>query len=150
MIDVPTPTATLPPPPSKTPLPSEATITPDFVVVPTTVPQRRFQGRIASTFCDTELSGIVEVFVQAVGGAAIPGQRIRVRWDGGEDSFFSGLKPERGPAYADFRMQEGLAYTIDMPGQSDPITTPLLAEACFTEGGQQALRSYRVVFVSGG
>jgi len=147
-IEVATPTPTLPPPPSKTPTVAPIfSPTPDGVfVVPTTPPRRQFEGRLAGSFCDTTLSGVIEVFVQAGNGDGIPGERIRVRWDNGEDTFISGLKPERGPSYADFQMAEGLGYTIDMPSRSDPINTPLVAESCFTEDGFQAVRSYRIVF----
>jgi hypothetical protein len=86
------------------------------------------------------------VFVQSANGDGIAGERIRVRWDDGEDSFVSGLKPERGPSYADFQMQAGVGYTIDMPALSDPVDRPIVAEPCFTEDGFQATTSYRVVF----
>jgi hypothetical protein len=146
-IDVPTPTPTLPPPPSKTPTVVVATPTQSGIfIVPTTAPRRQYEGRIAGTFCDVDLSGIIEVFVQSANGDGIAGERIRVRWDDGEDSFVSGLKPERGPSYADFQMQAGVGYTIDMPALSDPVDRPIVAEPCFTEDGFQATTSYRVVF----
>ncbi len=144
---VPTPTATLPPPPSKTPLPADVTPTAAGVfVVPTTPPQRTYSGRIVSTFCDVNLSGIIEVFVQQVGGQGVAGQTVRVRWDGGESRFVTGLKPERGAAYADFQMEAGRAYTIDMPAQADPLPNPIEARPCTTESGATAVTSYRVVF----
>lgn len=147
-LDVPTQTPTLVPPPSKTPTQSavRTSATPDAVIVPTQPPQRNYTPFVQSTFCSVELSGTIEVYVQDFNGQGIPGQRIRVRWDEGQDEFFSGLKPERGPAFADFKMQAGKGYTIDMPGQSDPITTPLVADSCFTEDGFEALTSYRVIF----
>lgn len=149
IINVPTSTPTLPPPPTKTPSASDATPTPGgLVVVPTTPPQREFEGSIFQTFCDRELSGIIEVFVRAVGDTnGIPGQQIRVRWDGGSDLFVTGLKPERGAGYADFQMEEGRSYTISMPGRSDPISSPIVAGRCFLDNGGTAVTSYRVVFV---
>lgn len=145
---VPTHTPTLTPPPTKTPTPLiVATSTPEgVVIVPTTRPRRAYEGRINSTFCDSELSGIIEVFVQDFDGNGIPGETIRVRWDGGESTFVSGLKPERGPAYADFQMEAGRGYTIEMPGLSDPVGSVLVADGCFTPEGLEAITSYRVVF----
>ena len=35
----------------------------------------------------------------------IEGQEIIVSWSGGEESFFTGLKPEISDGYADFQMQ---------------------------------------------
>lgn len=143
---VPTATATLAPPPSKTPdiLPSPTPA--GIVIVPTTPPTQKYSGRIVNTFCSTELSGIIEVFVQNNAGDGIPAQRVRVRWDGGEDRFVTGLKPERGKGYADFTMEAGKGYTIDMPTQSDPLNTPIVADRCITETGAEAITSYRVVF----
>lgn len=147
---VPTATPTLPPPPSKTPL-LEATPTPfGVVLVPTTRPRRIYQGRVVGTYCDLELSGIIEVYVQNFQGDPVRGERVRVRWDGGEDSFVTGLKPERGENYADFRMEAGKSYSIDMPTLSDPIPSPLVADACTTDNGQSAVTSYRVVFTQVG
>lgn len=143
---VPTPTATVPPPPTKTPLTEDATPAGGAFVVPTTRPQQTFTGRIVSTFCDVSISGVIEVFVQAIGSQGIAGQVVRVRWDGGQDRFVTGLKPERGAAYADFQMEAGRAYTIDMPSQADPLPSPIEARPCTTEAGQSAITSYRVVF----
>lgn len=145
---VPTNTPTIPPPPSKTPTPDlgQVSATPPVRIVPTIAPQRDFEGTIASTFCDPQISGLIEVFVVQLNGDGIPGEVVRVRWDDGDDSFVTGLKPERGDSYADFQMQDGLGYIIDMPGLSDPIASPLVAEPCFTENGDEATKSYRVVF----
>lgn len=152
-IAVPTPTPTLRPAPTKTPLQTQAPATPTplgVVVVPTTRPQRQFEGRLVGTYCDVELSGTIEVRVQDVRGNGIAGERVRVRWDGGEDAFITGLKPERGAAYADFRMTPGRGYTIDMPGLADPIERPLVADSCTTEAGTQAITSYWVLFTQVG
>ncbi len=145
---VPTNTATIPPPPSKTPVPDlgPTTPTPALQVVPTIVPQRDFEGRIANTFCDPAIPALVEVFVVTFNGDGIPGEQVRVRWDGGDSTFVTGLKLERGESYADFQMENGVGYTIDMPGLADPLSTPLVAETCFTENGDESIRSYRVVF----
>lgn len=146
-VRVPTPTATLPPPPSKTPLPSEPSPTPaGVVVVPTTRPSQNFVGRVVNTFCSASIVGVIEVFVQRANGDGIGGQGVRVRWEGGEDRFSTGLKPERGVGYADFSMEAGRSYVIDMPAQSDPLTSPLIASPCTTENGEASILSYRVVF----
>jgi hypothetical protein len=148
---VPTATPTLPPPPTKTPTPlAQASPTESGVVlVPTTRPRRQYEGRIVGTFCDSEISGVIEVFVQDFGSEGVPGEPVRVRWDGGESNFVTGLKPERGDDYADFQMEAGKGYTVEMPGRSDPIATPLVANGCTTNEGDEAITSYRVVFLPG-
>lgn len=148
-IDVPTPTATLEPPPTKTP-----TITADNAtatgsgqsVAPTAAPSRQFSGTVSGTFCEVERSGWVVVNVTTFGGQGIPGQVIRARWDGGADRFATGLKPEEGPGYADFIMEEGRNYVIDMPGQADPITSDINANVCTTTDGETAIIGYSIVF----
>ncbi|QPC83208.1 hypothetical protein G4Y79_02195 [Phototrophicus methaneseepsis] len=147
-ISVPTATPTLPPPPTKTP-----TLRPDaestqaaFVVVPTSVPERAYEGGIGGTYCDSELSGLIEVRVVDFNGQGIGGEMIRVRWDGGEDRFVTGLKPERDVEYADFKMEAGRSYIVDMPGLSDPISSAINANPCTTASGEQAVTSYYVTF----
>jgi hypothetical protein len=150
VVEIEAPTPTLAPPPSKTPTPESAvrpSPTPPAIVVPTSIPQRDFVLADINTFCDADLSGIIEVFVQDFGSVGIPGQQVRVRWDDGEDTFFTGLKPERGPGYADFQMEANQGYIIEMPGRSEPSAQPLTAIPCTTESGASALISYRVFFL---
>lgn len=145
---VPTNTPTIPPPPTKTPTADFApmTPTPNISIVPTVSTQRDFDGRIANTFCDPQTPGLIEVFVVQFNGDGIPGETVRVRWEDNNSLFVTGLKLERGESYADFQMEDGKGYTIDMPTLSDPLGTPLVAEECFTEGGDESIKSYRVVF----
>lgn len=148
----PTNTPTIPPPPSKTPTPPEIarpSPTQAVVIVPTTIPQRAFTIVRSEAFCDAELSGVIEVRVQERSGDPIPGMALRVRWDTGQETFFTGLKPERGADYADYAMEEGKAYTVEMPGRSNP-SQPYLAAPCTTDQGQEAVQSYRVFFRPGG
>lgn len=135
-----------PPPPTKTATPSSGTPAPIVEIVPTTRPRQQYVGDIVTTFCSARQSGTIEVFVQDYDGQGIPGQVIRVRWDGGTDDFVTGLKPERDTGYADFTMEAGFNYTIDMPAQSDPLAQPIIAETCLTSDGAEALKSYRVIF----
>ncbi len=143
------PPPTLPPPPTKTPTPVvtiEATETPSVSLVgQTQQPQTGFQIVRLEPFCDPLFSGVIEVYVQNNAGGPIPGQRVRVQWDTGSSVFFTGLNTLRGLDYADFAMEAGKQYVIDMPGQSDPSTTPIIADSCEAASGA-ALRSYRVVF----
>lgn len=143
-------TPTLPPPPTKTPTPPGAEA-PDLSltlrVVPTVQPQRRFEAIRVEPFCDVEFPGVIEVRVRQRNAAPIPGQRVRVRWEGGESIFATGLKEERGLDYADFTMEPDRSYTVDLPGESNP-TNPLSAVPCTDPSNNQpSLRSYYVVFV---
>jgi hypothetical protein len=59
---------------------------------------------------------------------------ILVAWDGGLDSFFTGLKPAVSPGYADFVMTAGVEYSLRAGGNSETIKG-LVAPQCSTEGG---------------
>lgn len=128
-------------PPSRPPQPT-ATLR----VVATAVPQRQFVPLPARTFCDPALPALMEVYAVDYLGRGIPGQRIRVRWGNTEDIFISGLKPERGDGYADFQMQAGVGYIIDMPGASVALGAELSTVTCYAPGGRESLKSWRVTF----
>lgn len=139
--------ATAPPPlPTKTPFSRPPQPTATLRVVATAAPQRQFAPLPARTFCDPDLPALMEVYTVDYLGRGIPGQRIRVRWSNGENTFISGLKPERGDGYADFQMEDGIGYIIDMPGASDALGAELSTGACFAPNGSQSLKSWRVTF----
>lgn len=144
-------TPTLRPPATKTPTPpaqSQATPTLPAVIIPTIQPQTAYALVDVRTFCSVEFSGVIEVRVQRSNGDGVPGTGVRVRWNDGESTFFTGLKPERGSDYADFQMEAAKAYTVEVLGQSDP-SQPLVAGPCTTDIGGQAITSYRVTFRPG-
>lgn len=148
IVQVVLPTATPRPPATKTPTPPvepSATSTPRPLATPTQPPQRAFELVRLTTFCDSINPGTIEVRVVDFNAQGIPGQRLRVRWNDGDSLFVTGLKPERGIGYADFEMEPGLSYIVEMPGLSDP-TTPIVADTCTLEGGGTATTSYQVVF----
>jgi hypothetical protein len=149
-IDLPTPTPTLTAPPSKTPTPDSAlpTATPALFILPTVPPQNDFDLiSVTPLTCSAGQSGLITVEVyDSNGSTGIPGQEIRARWDTGESRFFTGLKPEKGRAYADFQMELGKDYIVDMPGHADPLPQPLSAVPCTAPTGERAIISYRVLF----
>ena len=149
-VELATPTPTLVPPDTKTPTPENVTVivpTPTPLTIPTSAPQGSFLAFV-NTVCSTSESGLIQVYVYEVNGSTgIPGQRVRVRWDGGESIFFTGLMPERGTAYADFEMEEGTSYRVDMPGLSEPLQDALPAVPCNdSTTGERAIITYRVIF----
>lgn len=146
----PSPTASLPPPPSKTPIAEQTAPAPLPTRTPTATnpAEREYIGSIVNTYCDTQNPGLIEVIVRRVGATeGDPAQPVRVRWADGEDTFFTGMKPEQGLGYADFVMEPGETYIISMPGLSDPIANELEADPCRTTGGGTSVTSYRVSFL---
>lgn len=151
VIQIELPTPTLPPVPTKSPTP-EITRPPTATqppFIPTEPPPRAYELVGRSSFCSEQFPGVIEVRVVDFNAQETPGQPVRVRWADGESTFFTGLKPERGAGYADFEMEAGFSYIIEMPGLSDPSTTPLVASECILDGGATSITSYRVTFQGG-
>lgn len=132
--------------PTKPPLPDAKAGAPSSRLAPTAVPRPSFEARSARSFCDAANPALIEVRVVDYLGRGIPGQRIRVRWGDQADIFLSGLKLDRGDAYADFQMDEGIEYAIDMPGAAEPLGANLSTGACYS-GNRRSLKSWRVTFV---
>ncbi|MGE5221957.1 MAG: hypothetical protein ACM3PY_05945 [Omnitrophica WOR_2 bacterium] len=78
-------------------------------------------------------------------GAPIPGVEVVVNWTGGEDHFYTGLKPELGLGYADFSMTPGVAYTIHLGDGGQPVTN-LGAAECETSSKQRYWGSWKIDF----
>lgn len=141
------PDVTLVPPPSKTPAPGPLPVlglTATVVPTVTAAPLRQFVLSGLGSFCDAERPALLEVFVQERDGRGIPAMELRVHWGNDEDRFFSGLKPERGVAYADFVMREGHRYRIDMPARAES-SQEFATDVCIDEG-ETTLRSWRALF----
>jgi hypothetical protein len=86
----------------------------------------------------------VEVFDSAK--QPVPGVEVVVNWDGGENHFFTGFKPEISPGYTDFTMTPGVVYTLRLAegGQIIPGLTP--AE-CESPGGDRYWGAWKLIFV---
>lgn len=111
---------------------------------PTATPLRSFTMTGPAAFCDAERPALLEVYVQDHENRGIPAMELRVSRVGGEDRFFSGLKRERGLGYADFEMEPGQRYRVNMPGYVN-VSRWFATGAC-VDAGIQTLRSWRVVF----
>jgi hypothetical protein len=151
VVEVSLPTPTPLPVATKTATPQSAllsTPTPLVVAVPTAQRVDLFEAISVTTSCSAAQGGRIEAYVYELNGSTgVPGQPIRVRWSGGESTFYTGLLPERGAAYADFVMTEGVEYRVDMPGRAEPITTALAAVPCVDPTtGERAITTYRVIF----
>ncbi len=169
------PVATTPvPTPSETPLPATATPSPTSppvspspstaisVTLPASVaaftplPSRTPTPTSGAPFvlsgdaklvCDATLKRpLIMVEAKDAAGQPVPGVEIIVNWSGGEDHFFTGLKPEHGPGYGDYVMTPDVTYTIHVAdgGQQVP---GLKASACTGSGGSQFLGSWSLVFI---
>ncbi|MEE9188042.1 MAG: hypothetical protein V3U36_01645 [Anaerolineales bacterium] len=123
-----------------------STATPLPTRTPTVTPGSPFVLQSNTFVCDTNLPNpLIQVIAEDSPGEPLPGQEIITTWEGGEDYYFTGLKPELGLGYADFLMTPGVVYQVRMAGggQTVPDITP--AE-CETQGGRRYWGSWLLVF----
>jgi hypothetical protein len=64
---------------------------------------------------DGNSGGLLRVYVRDRLGIGAPGVAINVSWSGGQDTFFTGFKPDIDPGYADFKMEPGQRYELTLP-----------------------------------
>ncbi|MGF1504330.1 MAG: hypothetical protein GYB64_03830 [Chloroflexi bacterium] len=126
----------------------EPTATPT-VFVPTVTPTQA----VTTTYtligreevCQAEGAGLIEVLVLNEGGSGVPAVPVLARWEGGQNRFFTGLKPDQGSGYADFQTTPDRIYSIELVGLSQPVVG-LSSFACTDDTGQIGTPVYTLVF----
>lgn len=120
-----------------------ATFTPEISV--TAGATERYRVVFQRQFCNPNSSGIIEVIVRTP-TEQVPGIEVAVSWSTPtglqEQRFFTGLKPEKGNGYADFKMEAGPSYLVSLPGRSDG-SERVSATPCDEQG---TLLSHEVIF----
>lgn len=120
------PTVTLPAQPGETSSPA-----------PTVTPAPRFALLEQTALCaEPGQPGQIAVRVRDATGAEMAGVEIVVRWSTGEDRLFTGLRPEKGPGYADFQMAPQVRYEVSLAkfeGETaQGLTADLISGTCPT------------------
>jgi hypothetical protein len=136
-------TGTQTPESTRTALP---TGTPLSTRTPTSTPGALFVLQESTFVCDPDLGQpLIQVVTEDGAGNQIPGVEVIVNWEGGEDHFFTGLKPEFGPGYADFTMEPGEVYTLRLADGGQPVPD-LTAAECEDVGGSRYWGSWYLLF----
>jgi hypothetical protein len=117
--------------PSTTPI-STATLRP--APTPTRTPGAPFGLTNQAPFCEATQPGLLQVSLQDANGEPAAGVELVVTWLGGEEHFFTGLKPELGNGYADFVMSPNVEYALSLSGGSVRVTG-LSSSVCTAEDG---------------
>jgi hypothetical protein len=136
------PTATEPAP---TPLPLN---TPTLRPTPTIIPTGSAPFQLVSNdeVCNPNLTaGLMQISVLDSHHHQMPGVEIDISWPGGEESFFTGLKPEIAAGYADFVMQPGVSYALRVERVGSPVPS-LSAPSCPDSSGGSYLGGLKLVF----
>jgi hypothetical protein len=117
---------------------------------PNTVEQESELDLIARTIiCEDDYpAGRIEVYVVGSAGQGIPGIRILVEWEDGQDTFFTGLKPDIDPGYADYDMEVNRVYRLTLVGLGEPVVG-IESSACTTASGRSQPPTYRLEFAPG-
>lgn len=113
-----TPTVTPTPTPTATPTQTPTvTSTPTRIVPRTPTPVPGLYRLLESqAVCADNTDGLLQVYVRDQAGYPVPGIGVVVNWPGGTDQFFTGFRPEVDPGYADFKMQPGETYQVELAG----------------------------------
>lgn len=124
-----------------------ATQTPVPTLTPTATAGAPFTVELFTEVCDANLAGpLIQVYVFDAARQPVPGVEVFVRWDGNEDRFYTGLKIEIGPGYADFQMEPGVDYSVGLALGDQPVSG-LSTRECDTVDGQPVYSSWEVIFV---
>ena len=142
------PSIALGPPPPMVPTP----ILPATAGLPgaTTTPEAVFHLLEKRRFCEGQGGGRILVYARDEEGQGLPNVRITVSWPEDEDEFFTGLKPEEDPGYADFEMQQGIMYNLAIAGAEgvEGLDTEFSTADC-PNTEQPVFSSWRLVFQRG-
>lgn len=136
------------------------TATPQPTPAPTNTPQPTIAPRITAAptlsapfvlvdrrpVCDPAVEdGLIQVWVQDASGNPLPGIKITVSWQSGSESFYTGLKPQIGPGYADYSMSEGLTY-LATAGEGSEQASGLTTGQCTAADGSQRMTGWILTF----
>jgi hypothetical protein len=123
--------------PASTPRPTQTSI-------PTRGAPFRLSGQ--EKVCDANLpDGLLQVMVLSSGRRQMSGVRIVITWDGGEEQFFTGLKPELGNGYADYIMAPDVTYTVQLAVGSE-VATNVTAPSCRASSGETFRGGIKLTF----
>lgn len=123
-----------------------STPTPRSTRTPTPAPGRAYELVAQDTLCQVELQdGLLQVVVTDSRRRQVAGVEIIVTWDGGEEHFFTGFKPELGNGYADFVMQAGIMYSV-RAGQAGTPVSNVSPPACTSDDGTTFTGAIRLSF----
>jgi len=96
--------------------------------------------------CDANLpNGLLQIMVLNSNRRQIAGVEIEITWEGGEEQFFTGLKPELGNGYADYIMTPDTTYSIQLTRGSD-VALGITAPTCQSASGETILGGIKLTF----
>jgi hypothetical protein len=133
------------PPDDLTPTLTPISVTPTPTALVPAASDLDLLGR--NVICDDDYpAGRIEVYVRTEFERGIPAVEVRVEDDSGqEDTFYTGLKPEISPGYADFEMEPDQVYSVTLVDLSEPVFG-IDSAPCVTGSGQSTTPTYQLFF----
>jgi hypothetical protein len=114
---------------------------------PTATPGAPYILQDQQKLCDPDLEKpLIEVIALDAAGSQVPGVEAVATWPGGEQLFYTGLKPELGVGYADIEMTVGITYTLRLAGAGESVSD-LAAFECEGSGGERYWGSWLLTFI---
>jgi hypothetical protein len=124
-----------------------ATFTPRVTQIPEAMLNAPFAFKEKIPICDSSLTApLIQVEVVDENNNPLPGVRIEVTWENGQDYFLTGLYPQISLGYADFQIQPGIKYSI-RAGSSGQTVSDLSTVECTDENGIPYQGGLKLVFV---
>lgn len=164
-----TPRATIPgvglisPTPSRKPSATPAFVVPSRTptlirptLEPTLVPPTAFPNLSAPLFkladkepltCHDTDEGVIQVIVRDANGNDLAGIAVQVAWATGHETFYTGLKPERGIGFADYAAQPE-TYTVRLTenARSQVVDSLTIEPAPSDCANSDATRGWKLIF----
>ncbi|MGC1375976.1 MAG: hypothetical protein WA821_07135 [Anaerolineales bacterium] len=76
----------------------------------------------STKICEPGQPGLLQITLVDSNGQPVAGVELVITWAGGEEHFFTGLKPELGNGYADFVMSPNVEYALSLSNGSTRVT----------------------------
>ena len=122
------------------------TDTPTLTRTPTATPGGPFVLLTRKKVCDQKLlKPLITVEAVDAYGQPMAGVLVIITWDNGEERFYTGLKPEKGPGYADFTAVPSVVYTLRLGEGGQPVLDLTVVE-CQGSGGESYWGSWQLRF----
>ncbi|MBN1535656.1 MAG: hypothetical protein JW908_02905 [Anaerolineales bacterium] len=101
-----------------------------LAVAPTATAGALFVLKTRQLMCDEDFGApLIQIIALNAAGQPVPGLEIIINWEGGENHFFTGLKPELGLGYADYSMESDVTYSLKL-AEGGKAVTDLAATRC--------------------
>jgi hypothetical protein len=91
------------------------------------------------------MPALIQVEVYDASGTPVFGVPITVTWNGGSNTFYTGLFPLINDGYADFQMTPDIVYTLQA-GVGGEIVTNLQAPQCTKTDGTAYWGGWKLAF----